>query len=323
MKRLTLLSSITLLLLSSSLFATERLVHQQILYQGSKTISSSNDQNPAWSRIASPTFQHVNSTLTANESQKWRLKVFYSVPEATGPFSIQARVNLGNDQRPIFSLGWDNAGRTGSREVTSNWLELKDSSTISLMDIDLYLARSSNNPKAKVEIHSIQLEIWQGDLNDRTQQANLGAPSVRPGIVKNPISNPKEAAKTAGIEFLKAAMSGDRKAMDEHLSITPVNMTTMIAVDRNSVANLVLPNGKTFADYLDSYDIEVIAYQDVAGLFDDWEKYEVRGWQISNKSFIFIGNTPKFGKQDFMAGKPLIFVMEEENGKMVVKGILS
>ncbi|NIZ40836.1 hypothetical protein PVA45_04885 [Entomospira entomophila] len=319
MKRLLIFFSFLMLHAS---YAAETLTYQQVLYQGSRIINSSDVKKPAWVRLASPSLMAVSSpSLISDAPQKWRLRIFYSVPENTGSFSIQAKLNLSTEDRPVFSMGWDSGtNRLGSREARSNWLELEDSSQFTNLDVDIYLARATNNPEATIEIHSVQLEIWQ-DNQVVTKNASL-APT-RPGSTNIPIANPQEMAKETAMNYLKAAMSGDRNQMNQLLSSRTVNMTRMEVVNKDNISLIPLPAGKTFADYLENYDTQILPYQEVAGLFDDWEKYVVQNWQISNKSYIFIGNSPKLGGDDFLSGKPLILILEEESGKMVVKGILA
>ncbi|NIZ46689.1 hypothetical protein HCT46_01945 [Spirochaetales bacterium BR208] len=318
MKRLLIFFSFLMIHAS---YAAETLSYQQVLYQGSRIINSSDTKKPAWVRLSSPSLMTVSSpSLISDAPQKWRLRIFYSVPENTGSFSIQAKLNLSTEDRPVFSMGWDSGiNRLGSREARSNWLELPDSSQFQHLDVDIYLARATNNPEATIEIHSVQLEIWQ-DNTIITKNARL-APT-RPGINSAPLTNPSEAARETALGYLQAAMNGDRNTMNQLLSSATVNMSKMEILDKNTISLITLPDGKTFSDYIENYDTQILPYQEIAGLFDDWEKYVVKNWQISNKSFVFIGNSPKLGGEDFLAGKPLILILEEESGKMLVKGVL-
>jgi hypothetical protein len=328
MKTKSTLIILVLILLLSPVYAQDRLVAQRTLFTGSMVLQSNQQQQAIWQRVALfKTPQEMSVSLQI--PQKWRLRIFYSVTNASSPFSIQARVSLNDTQKPIFSLGWDN-GQVGSREAYSNWLEPGGMPQNSEIPLDLYIARETGSNQAQVTIHTIQLEVWQENASldsTKAQMASAGSPVFRasnqPNQAPKPrLENPTEAAMQVGLNFLKAAMSGDVKQMQQYLSTRPVNMNTLTPATPYDLNTITLPAGKAFSDYLKNYEPVLIRYAEVAGLFDDWEKYVVHNWQISEKSYIFMGNQIRVGGTDFLANEALVLILEEENGIMVVKGIL-
>lgn len=328
MKKKTPFIFILLILFLSPVVAQDRLVSQRTLFSGSMVLQSNQQQRAAWQRVArfsAP--QELSVSLQA--PQKWRLRVFYSVTEASPSFSIQARVSLSETQKPVFSLGWDN-GQKGSREAHSNWLEPGTMPLNADIPLDLYLARETGSPHASVTIHTIQLEVWQDSslLDENNNQLQAGLPPVfratnPPTHTPKPrLENPSEAAMQVGLNFLQAAMSGDKKQMQKHLSSRPVNMSSLTPATPRDLHTIVLPSGRTFSDYLKNYEPVLIKYSEIAGLFDDWDKYVVHGWQISGNSYVFMGNQTRVAGTDFLANEALVLILEEENGVMVVKGIL-
>lgn len=313
----------TLIITLSRVFAIEQLAYHQILFEGNHTIRSDVNDIPTWTRITNSTItsSYNKENLTDDAPQKWRLKIFYSTSQAQGSFSIQARLNIDNIEKPVFSFGWDNAyTKLGSREATSQWLDVPEGKSFSSLDLDVYISRSSNNPHTTIEIHNVQLEIWQDNkINVKTQQAFNAY--VRPNSTRNQSIFSKEIAKNNVLSFFQATVDGDRKKVESFISNHPVSMTHMVSINKNKI-DIEFPKNKTVEDYLANYEIEIISYEEVQGLFDDWEKYTVGNWQISDKSYIFIGSNVKEGGEDFMNGQPLILIMEEESGKLVIKGVL-
>ncbi len=313
------------MLLLTPVSAQDRLVARRTLFSGSMVLQSNQQQQAAWHRVALfKTPQELSVSLET--PQKWRLRIFYSVANTSPSFSIQARVSLDNTQKPVFSLGWDN-GQKGSREAFSNWLEPGTLPRNTEIPLDLYLARETGSSQAQVTIHTIQLEVWQDNPVADSRQANITSPVFRatnPPIntPKPQLENPTEVAMQVGLSFLQAAMKGDKGQMQQHLSNRPVNMSTLTPATPRDLHTITLPDGMSFTDYLKNYEPVLIKYAEVAGLFDDWEKYVVHNWQISEKSYIFMGNQTRAIGIDFLSNEPLVLILEEENGVMVVKGIL-
>lgn len=308
-----------------------QMVFRQTIFNGNKTLTSREGAKNSWQQAGSFSLPAAMLVSGSGEARKWRLRIFYKVDKAADPLSLQARIALNTVQSPIFNLGWDK-GASGGRDAYTQWMQpdLLGMSDKSQFPVSFNLIRSPGSKEAQVRLQLVELEIWE-DLPAETYEtryAHASSPlaSRRPQATAKPSAqqppkteNNAEAALDAGLGFLKAAAAGSSTDVQALLSGNVVALNSLERLNSGSVPLLQLPAGLTFEDYLANYEPRIFSYAEFENLFDDWESHFVNGWQISSKSYLFIGNQLKPWGHDILAGQPLVFVLEEEAGTMKVK----
>ena len=304
----------------------DRLLTTVSLFRGSTPLGSYSSWFPIGS-FSLPQATLVQGSATPIE-QKWRLKISYHVENAGSRFALQARVDLNQNQSPIFSVAWDD-GRVGRRQAYTNWLqpELLGFNSQAMFPVSLNLIPSGDGQApADVYVDSVELEIWeiaQAGARTGTQIASVASPTERmSGAPRTSAQNKKSSVALAletSVNFLRAASTGGLGSAKRYLSNDVVSLSSLEPLSPSSVPLLKLPMGMSFDDYLANYEPQIFSYSQFAGLFDDLESHQVNGWQLSSKSYLFIGNNTKSWGKDVLPGQPLVFVLEEENGTMKVK----
>lgn len=319
---------IGLLLLAGAVFAQnpgDRLLTTVSLFRGNRPLGS----YASWFPIG--TFSLPQASLvqgSAPVEQKWRLKISYRVQNPGSRFALQARVDLNQNQSPIFSIAWDD-GRAGQRQAYTNWLqpEILGFNSQTMFPVSLNIIPSHDGQAAAdIYVESVELEIWeavQDGMRTGTQIASVANPTERIGERTTRQNNNRRSSAAVAMEtsvnFLRAASTGGLATAKQYLSQDLVSLSSLEPISTIRAPLLKLPMGVSFDDYLANYEPQIFSYGQFAGLFDDLESHQVNGWQLSSKSFLFIGNNTKSWGKDILPGQPLVFVLEEENGTMKVK----
>lgn len=305
----------------------DRLLTTVSLFRGSTPLGSYS----SWFSIGS--FSLPQATLVQGSApieQKWRLKISYRVQSPGSRFALQARVDLNQNQSPIFSIAWDD-GRVGRRQAYTNWLqpELLGFNSQAMFPVSLNVIPSQDGQNlSDIYIDSVELEIWeiaQTGSRSGTQIASASNPTERIGTGPNrtpPNTNRRSTVALAmetSVSFLRAASTGGLAGAKQYLAQDVVSLSDLEPLSPARVPLLKLPVGMSFDDYLANYEPQIFSYSQFAGLFDDLESHQINGWQLSSKSYLFIGNNTKSWGKDVLPGQPLVFVLEEENGFMKVK----
>ncbi|MGL4525222.1 MAG: hypothetical protein ACRCVN_06890 [Spirochaetia bacterium] len=301
----------------------DRLLTRVALFRGNQSLNS----NASWVPVGN--FSLPQATLvrgSAPVEQKWRLKIAYRVDQPGSRFALQARVDLNQTQSPTFSVAWDDA-RTGRRQAFTNWLQPDtlgfDSATRFPVSLNL-IPSNDGKPSAAIYLESVELEIWEIVAQEQrtgAQIASVANPAERSSTLRAQGAKRSGTAQAieASINFLRAASTGGLTAAKPFLSEQIISLTDLTPMANTRVPLLKLPSGMTFDEYLANYEPQVFSYSQFAGLFDDLESHEVNGWQLSPKSYLFIGNNTKSWGKDVLPGQPLVFILEEENGSMKIK----
>lgn len=156
----------------------------------------------------------------------------------------------------------------------------------------------------------------------------LGACSSSKNITGN-AKNLKQEAKTFSLSIVQAYFSEDCDKVFNSLHDTILVMDGDGVFPKagkedklcKSVKKSVRDKDKTYQDYLDSYDIEILSPKELMEKFDQpLPDY----YQTTASDFFFIGSKLKEGKErsdNFIWDDAFIFMVRKENQTWTIKGV--
>ncbi len=339
------MKKLTTLLLMATLSLTIPAQEEYGTLSGSYTLYDSQDYQPVyinsdggWIDIGQVYSEEVKNLLPppAGTLRKWRLKTTYIDESPQGQSTLQIKLRQSGESSPVFTLPWTEQGSRW-QEKNSNWY-IPYSSDGRLLDKNATLCvrliappRSSSPGK----VYKIELEAW--DFTDSSLEASDTKPEIRmafssPAALMSPdpartASPPlqegetREKALAFSLEFVRYNIEGNLpgfyKSLDDQIHIlnTGLNQSKYrVAPPASDLA------GYTVADYKESYRYHLYSYKEYAALFPDWINSS-RNWVPDENCYLFLGTEVKFGREDFMKGQNLVFMVEFVEGEWKITGI--
>jgi hypothetical protein len=324
-----------LLCLSGYGQSRERLIAREKVFQGDMTIKAFGVG--IWQTVGN---LQMPSRLLASGSEgsslKFRFHILYIAENPSEPFILQTRLLLSAAERPTMRLGLDKGG-SGSRSAYTDWLhsDMLQTSGGKFFPVAVNVQQRNKDAGVDIRLQLIEIEIWEetplSAAGEQTKVASIGSgsgmlPPQRPESLPTPpdesevyLENPKETALSTGLAFLKASAAGNMAEARSYLAANVLSMTDFEIISAANIPFFRPKAGQSFEDYVQNYEPEIFSYAEFEGLFDDWERYVINGWQVSGKSYLFIGHQTKPWGKDIFEGQPLVFILEEENGRMKIK----
>ena len=291
-----------------------------------------------WTDIGQVYSQEIKNLLppAPGTLRKWRLKTTYIDESTQGQSTLQIKLRQSSQKSPVFTLPWTEQGSRW-QEKNSNWYipYTKNGSLIdnnATLSVRLIAPPRSSSPG---KVYRIELEAWDfteesageaGETPELRMAFSSPAALMSPDPVRNRESrdttgNDREQALEFSLEFVRFNIEGNLpgfyKSLDDQIHI----LNTGLSQSRYRVAPPASDlTSYSLADYKNSYRYHLYSYDEYSALFPGWTDSE-KNWTPDKNCYLFLGTELKFGREDFMQGQNLVFMVEFVDGEWKITGI--
>ncbi len=264
------------------------------------------------------------SSLGNDMTRKWRVKTSY-IDEAGqgGKSTLQVKLGTDNGNRsPIFTMPWTESAAKW-QEKTSNWyISFEEAGGIleapATLSVRLIAPPHTNSPG---RIYRIELEAWDFPTAYVEEERQALRVASGPRLVRSKpmttteIRELKAEAQTFAFSFIEASLNGDLPQFYKSLAENVKILETGYSQSRYRVPP---PNEDlgdySLEEYKANYRFQTYGYEEYAELFPHWFDKD-RRWVPDESCYLFMGTEALPGKEDFMKGVNLVFMVRKEGGK--------
>ena len=309
------------------------------------TLYDSQDYQPAfiysdggWTEIGQIIPDKVRNLTppSAGSLRKWRIRTTYIDESPQGQSTLQIQLKQKNSGSPVFTLPWTEKGSRW-QEKNSNWYIpftqegslIEENATLA---VRLIAPPRSNSPG---KVYKIELEAW--DFQDGSIAAGDSTPAIRMAFsspaalmspdpartaVKHEEAGPgREEALKFALSFVQFNLEGNLpgfyKSLDDQVHILNTGLSQSkyrVAPPADDLSTY------SIGDYKNSYRHHLYSYDEYAALFPSWINPD-RRWTPDTECYLFLGTELKPGKEDFIKGENLVFMVKYIEGEWKITGI--